>query len=326
MTERDLPEVRAIMARAVRCRNSAIQTCVDSLMANPGKLLRPRLVLLSWHIEQQAGGAMPAVSDPKILRLAAAVEILHMATLVHDDVIDRAETRRSQVSVYAAYGARTAILVGDLLFSAAFQLVADLAEPRLAAILAAAIRVISESEIMQMQRIDPEHPVFRQYLHQIIGKTAVLFAMSCRAGAELAGADSATIQNLQRGGYDLGMAFQVIDDILDFSPNDQKTGKTPGRDLELGLLTLPVLAALKQVAPHSDNGRALRNLLVQEHFSLDDLGRVRDLLVANQGFDTAREWAARYTRRALREFGKLAESSARTELIGLATELLQRQY
>jgi geranylgeranyl pyrophosphate synthase len=321
----DLGQVHAAMARAARCGNRTIQECVDGLVGNPGKLLRPSMVLLSWRSVRETADPS-AATGPGVIRLAAAVELLHIATLVHDDVIDRAQLRRARPTVYASHGARTAILVGDLLFSAAFQLVADLADRRLAAVLADAIRAISESEILQMNPVDPMRAGYRQYLHQIIGKTAVLFAVSCRAGAELAGAEPADIQALQRGGYDLGLAFQVIDDILDFDADDRTTGKTPGRDLELGVYTLPVLAALKQAAKGSAAGLSLRAMLAGGPPRPEDAARVRDLVREAGGFDTAREWAGRYTARALREFGRLAVTPAREELIALTRLLLERGY
>jgi heptaprenyl diphosphate synthase len=323
--QQDLGQVRAAMARAARCGNRTIQECVDVLVGNPGKLLRPSMVLLSWRSVRETAEPS-AATGPGVIRLAAAVELLHIATLVHDDVIDKAQLRRTRPTVYASHGARTAILVGDLLFSAAFQLVADLADRRLAAILADAIRAISESEILQMNPVDPMRAGYRQYLHQIIGKTAVLFAVSCRAGAELAGAGPGEIQALQRGGYDLGLAFQVIDDILDFDPDDKTTGKTPGRDLELGVYTLPVLAALRGASAGSPAGLRLRELLAGGALRPEDVLRARDLVRESGGFDTAREWAGRYTERALREFGRLADTSARNELIGLTRQLLVRAY
>ena len=331
----NLAAVRAVMVRSVRCRNSGIQACVDALLANPGKMLRPSLAILSWRAvqETEVGGVKVGPNgqelletDQAVIRLAAAIELLHMATLVHDDVIDQAQTRRSQPSVFASHGPRTAVLVGDLLFAAAFQLVADQADRRFAETLAGAIRGISESEILQLNRADPRRPSYRQYLHQITGKTAILFAVSCRAGAELATADGLTIQNLQRGGYDLGLAFQIVDDILDFNPDATATGKTPGRDLELGLLTLPVLAALRQARLSATSDDSLATLLELGHFSAADLVRVRELVQSAGGFATARQWASRYTHRALREFSKLPESAARYQLIGLTRELLQRQY
>jgi heptaprenyl diphosphate synthase len=219
-----------------------------------------------------------------------------------------------------------AILVGDLLFSAAFQLVADLADSRFAMLLAGAVRAISESEILQMKRIDPENPRYRQYLHQIIGKTAVLFSVSCRTGAELAQADARTIQTLQRAGYDIGMAFQIIDDIMDFAEDGGTTGKTPGRDLELGIITLPVLAALRQLPAGSADRNALAALLGREHLEAGDIDRIRSLTRQHCGFDTARQWAERYTRRALAECARLPDTPARAELTTLTRELLQRQY
>ena len=325
----DLAGIRILMAGSVKCRSPEIQDCVDGLLANPGKLLRPSLTILSWRSAGGPGPDREAGEGPvgnDVLRVGAAIEMLHMATLVHDDVIDRAQTRRSQPSVYARYGARTAILVGDLLFSAAFQLVADLADSRLAAQLAGAIRAISESEILQMNRIDPEAPSLRQYLHQIIGKTAVLFAASCRAGAELAKAGPTAVQALQRAGYDIGMAFQVIDDILDFAEDGQSSGKTPGRDLELGLFTLPVLAALRNAPNASAERQSLLALLGKTHLGVQDVARVRDLVRQTGGFATARSWAERYTRRALGELAKLPDGQARGELMTLTRDLLGRQY
>lgn len=322
---RELERVRAIMAERVRCGNRELQRCVDDQLAHPGKMLRSAMTLLSAHAVRQAkAGDADWRADDGVLRVAAAIETMHLATLVHDDVIDGAGVRRGQPTVYASHGARMAILLGDLLFSAAFQMVSDLADPGHTQRLAKAVRAISESEILQMNRIDPEKPAIRQYLHQIIGKTAVLFAVSCRAGAELAGGGAMEQQSLQRAGYSLGMAFQIVDDILDFDENDAVSGKTPGRDLQLGLLTLPVLIALRNMRRNGGAGAELAAVLKRDRPGRSDVQEVRNLVRRWNGFAEARAWVGRYTDRATREMGRLAGGEALGLLKGLAVDLSLR--
>ena len=324
----ELDKVRTIMRDSIYCSNPALQTCINELLSNPGKMLRPKMTILSacsvLQTRKSASLGNFFQTNDKVLRLAAAIEIMHMATLVHDDVIDGATVRRNRPSVFASHGARIAILLGDLLFSAAFQLVADLADAQYSAKLSKAVRTISDSEILQMNRIDPEQPSLRQYIHQVIGKTAVLFALSCRAGAEIVGANALEIQALQRAGYNLGMAFQIMDDIMDFDADESQSGKTPGRDLQLGLLTLPVLATLKKMKAIGKVDSQLLFSLRKSTPSISDIKEIRNLIQDWGGFAESALWVKRYTERAIRELSTLAETEARSVLNVLALELTQR--
>lgn len=325
--QEELGRVLGIMRESVRCSNVEIQTCIDELLGNPGKMLRPSMVILSAHSTQRDSGNWDVSwgNDNRVHRLAAAIEIMHMATLVHDDVIDGAATRRKRPSVFASHGARVAILLGDLLFSAAFQLVADLADTNHTSRLSKAVRVISESEILQINRIDPSKPGVRQYLHQIIGKTAVLFALSCRAGAELLGASGPQLQALQRTGYNLGMAFQIMDDIMDLNGSESVIGKSAGLDLQLGLLTLPVLSALRKMQKSDQVQSGMTELLLKADKSFEDIKHIREIVQTWKGFDEAKLWVQRYTDRALRELQLIHRTEARELFTTLTLELAQRQ-
>ena len=328
LLQAELAIVRNLMRDSMHSSNLIMQVCIDDMLENPGKLLRPTLVILSARMANRTGQVLlwdPLWGgDDRVHRLAAAIEILHMATLVHDDVIDGASLRRGRPSVFARHGARIAILLGDLLFSTAFQLVADLADTRHTSRLSRAIRAISESEILQMKRIDPANPGIRQYLHQIIGKTAVLFALSSRAGAELFDSPPQELQALQRTGYNLGMAFQITDDIMDLAESGSQSGKTAGRDLQLGLLTLPVLLALRSMGQRNPVNSKLGQLVGKASLDLNDIVEIRNAVKLWGGIAAAQKWVQRYSDRGIRELGLFERSEAHDLFVNVTRELSQR--
>ena len=328
LLQAELGMVRNLMRDSIHCSNLAMQDCIAKLLGNPGKMLRPSLVILAARISGSNGHGEawdPTWGgDTRVHRLAAAIEILHMATLVHDDVIDGASIRRKLPSVFASHGARFAILLGDLLFSAAFQLVADLADTRHTSRLAKAVRAISESEILQMNRIDPDNPGIRQYLHQIIGKTATLFALSCRAGAELLETSPDKLHSLQRAGYNLGMAFQIVDDIMDLDDTGANSGKTAGLDLQLGLLTMPIILALRAMHHENPKNGTFSQILKKETPSLQDIVEIRNMVRQWDGIYLARRWVQRYSDRAIRELRIFPESEALDLFLTLTQVLSQR--
>ena len=186
-------------------------------------MLRPAFVLLASRF------GMP--DKDRMIRIAAAVEMLHMATLVHDDIIDAAPVRRGVPSLHALRGPRTAVLVGDWLFVSCFSLIADLAGHENARSLAHMVARICGSEISQSADKYVLNTSVRRYLRRIAGKTAALFALAFHVGAAESGCEAPLAGLLRRLGYNLGMGFQIIDDILDFTRDRSETGKPTGNDL-----------------------------------------------------------------------------------------------
>jgi heptaprenyl diphosphate synthase len=308
----DLERVSDIVRTSIDTNHSLIREALLDLTGRTGKLLRPGMVMLSARFKRN--GRTAEVPD-KIYRIAAAVELLHTATLVHDDVLDESGSRRGGSTLNATYGSRTAVLLGDFLFSTCFRLVADQASADNARILAAGIGHICSGEILQAEDADLSAPSIRRYKRRIAGKTALLFALSLHVGARENGLPSHRSYRLARIGHAVGMAFQIIDDILDYRGREDDLGKPAGYDLRNAVYTLPLLRAVER------DGDELRSLVSQSDLPLDTVIRKVDEL---GGFADAEAEAALYTERALRDAAKLPRSWARDTLVDVIQRLLHR--
>ncbi len=313
------PELSDLLGRVrdeIVCRagggDGTVASAVRRLVESNGKMLRPAFVLLA--------ASFGSAEASRVRRAAAAIEMLHMATLVHDDIIDEASVRRGIQTLHALAGTRTAVLTGDWLFAGAFSLVADFADMEAARTLASLVGRICAGEIRQANdryRVDPS---LRRYLRTIAGKTAVLFSLSFHVGARESGCAPAVRDTLRRLGYSLGMGFQVIDDILDFESTTAQTGKPTGSDLAQGIFTLPVVLGLR-----ADDG-ALADALSRTPYTAADLARIVRMIADRGGLDGARRFAREYTERSQREIGRLPDQPARRTLQDVADRLLHRTY
>jgi heptaprenyl diphosphate synthase len=253
-------------------------------------------------------------------RIAAAVEMLHMATLVHDDIIDGAALRRGIATLHVLKGPRLAVLVGDWLFAACFSLVSDVARMENARSLSQLVARICGSEINQSADRFILHTSVRRYLRRIAGKTAALFALSFYVGAVESECPQPVCDSLRRLGYCLGMGFQIVDDILDFSQAGSQTGKPTGSDLSQGILTLPAILELR-----NDPGQLAAALEACKR-SPRAAARAARIIVERGGIEKARHFAETFTRRALREIDHLPQGDARGTLREVTERLLQRTY
>ncbi|MBF0889912.1 polyprenyl synthetase family protein [Gluconobacter sp. LMG 1744] len=215
------------------------------LVAAGGKRLRPLLTLAASRL----CGYQSTPENQRHVGLAACVEFIHTATLLHDDVVDESNLRRGLASANAVFGNKASVLVGDFLFARSFQLMTADGSLKVMAILSDASATIAEGEVLQMvTQNDLSTPVER-YLEVIHGKTAALFAAACRVGAVVADRPEVEEVALDRFGTNLGMAFQLVDDALDYAADQQVLGKTVGDDMREGKITLPVLAAYEAGSP-----------------------------------------------------------------------------
>ncbi len=287
----ELQQVKdAILLRAASDEPDVGQA-IDQLLASSGKMLRPAFVLLASRFGSP--------DKDRMIRIAAAVEMLHMATLVHDDIIDAAPLRRGVASLQALRGPRTAVLVGDWLFASCFSLIADIAGDQNGRSLSHLVARICGSEISQSADKHVLHTSVRRYLRRIAGKTAALFALAFHVGAAESGCAEELVSLLRRLGYSLGMGFQIIDDILDFARDGAETGKRSGSDLSQGIFTLPVVLALK-----SDDGR-LAAALSRSRRSRWAVSRASRMVLRGNGIAGARAAAEAYTNRAIRAIERL---------------------
>lgn len=327
--KRELDRVQQVILDEVSRPGGTLSRGLVDLATRDAKLLRPAFTILAARI--QTGGA---AATERVIKVAAAIELLHMASLIHDDIVDGATSRRGGRALHVTYGSRSAVLMGDYLFSRCFSLVADWAEPENAAMLSAAVGHIIASEIAETNGGESEDLSVRRYLHRIVGKTAVLFALSFHLGAsEAAGGDGdqRVVEILRRVGYNVGVGFQIIDDLLDLFGSERATGKPAGTDLRQGILTLPVILA----ANSSQRSRLIRVLgriarsggrapRVLRFWHERTLNRVREHVSDAGGRAGAMAAAELYTRRAEREIDRLPEGRDQVILRELTERLLTR--
>lgn len=307
-------QVEAVLARCVTDSQLPIlQNVLASVLGGSGKRLRPAIALL---IGQAYG-----VDRKEVVLLAAGTEVLHSATLVHDDIVDEADSRRGEPSIHAAWSTKVAVLAGDYLFASAADLVARLNRPRIVRQFADTIHVMSRSEfVFPSFNGDPE-ATRRQYLEKISGKTAALIALACDATGVLADASDDEAQALHDFGWALGMAFQVTDDVLDIAGVTQETGKPVGGDLRAGLLTLPVVEYLDgPVSPPL----VMRRLADGEGLSEAETAEAIETLRASGAVDAARAVAGGFADQARAALTRLPSDSAIDTLADLVTYATDR--
>jgi len=277
-----------------------------------GKMLRPSLLLLS----AQACGQVTETH----LTLAAVIEMVHMATLVHDDVLDDGDLRRRLPTINKLRGNEAAVLLGDYLISHAYRLCSSLDSQQAAQIIGATTNTIGEGEIQQVHHRGDLDLTLDQYLQIIARKTASLLGTSCRLGAIYADADETMAEALEQFGTQTGIAFQITDDVLDITGSEKCMGKTLGRDLAKGKLTLPVIHALHNAGPEQRS--QLCDLLSNGQM---DRPRLRDLLDKTHSITYALDAARKYIHNALDRLKELPESPARDALTRSARSIIERQ-
>lgn len=275
-----------------------------------GKLLRPALLLLTGHA---CGTLRPAHSV-----LAAVVEMVHIATLVHDDVLDEADVRRRAATVNRLWGNERAVLMGDFLISHAFHLCSSLDSQFAARLIGATTNTICEGEMMQVSNRDNLELTEGEYLDIIRRKTAALLGTCCLLGAKYAGADESRTEQMRRCGESLGLAFQIVDDVLDLVGDEAEVGKSLGRDAEMGKMTLPLIYCLQHGTPEE------RTELCALLRTGEPRRRVAEIARAMGGIEYAQGVAARYVAEARNALAGLPPSGARDSLNAMADFVLAR--
>ena len=307
-----LERVDALLREVVDHDDPFIAQASGHLLEAGGKRFRPLLTLLAAELGE-------GINDD-VVRAAAGVELTHLASLYHDDVMDEADVRRGTPSANARYGNSTAILVGDLLFGKASELVAGLGAEAVLIQAQTFVRLCSGQ--IRDARPAPEgaDPV-DYYLQVLADKTGVLIATAARYGAMFAGCDPVTVETLREYGERLGMAFQLADDLIDIASDPEDTGKTPGTDLREGKRTLPVLFALASTDPADAR---LQELLLSDLRDEDALAEALRLLRAHPAMDLAQEQTNAVAEEAVAALDGLPESEARTALAALASSVVTR--
>lgn len=285
----ELDRVDARVEQAATLDYPLASGLVLDIVRTGGKRLRPLLLLL-------AGRAYTSNFDP-LIAAAAGVELLHTASLVHDDSIDRAELRRGKPTLNSRLGTGAVILVGDFLFAQSAILAASTGSARVVAIFAGTLGDICDGQLREMLTAHRIEQSREDYEKRIYGKTASLFAASTEMGAVIAGADEDHIQALKQFGGDVGMAFQIVDDLLDITRESSDIGKPAGNDLRQGTVTLPVMLYARDLPPGSDRVQTLHAVIegeLTEAAAIDDLVRdIRQSSAIEESLEAAREFTDR---------------------------------
>ena len=281
----DMAAVDALILERMQSQVPVIPLLAEHIVAAGGKRMRP---LLTVAAARAAGGS---IEQP--LKLAAAVEFIHTATLLHDDIVDGSEQRRGKVAAHLIWGNATSVLVGDFLFARAFELMVETGQIRALGILATASSVIAEGEVLQLTRAHDLNLDKETYLRIISAKTAELFAASAEAGAVGSGADEAATAALRSYGMNLGLAFQLADDALDYGGSSEALGKNAGDDFREGKVTLPLLLAVARTRGKED--AFWERTINKGERTEDDFRRARELIIGTGSvtatLDTAGEYA-----------------------------------
>ncbi len=283
------------------------------IIGSGGKRVRPALLLLMCQALD--------CQDHRRHTLAAVVEFIHTATLLHDDVVDESTLRRGRHTANEVFGNAASVLVGDFLYSRAFQMMVDAGDMRIMQVLADATNVIAEGEVLQLMNMHDADLDESSYLKVIRAKTAKLFEASARLAAILAGSDATTEEHCASYGQALGAAFQVVDDVLDYEGDAIELGKNLGDDLREGKMTLPIICTLKHC--DSDEASLIREAIM--HGNTDRLDDIVAIVKNRGGLADARRTAAAEAQRAI-DAARAIPPNQRTEaLVQLAAVLLERR-
>ena len=308
----ELAQVDAVIAERLRSDVTLINQISHYIISAGGKRIRPRLVLLF--------ASALGFQGPERYALAATVEFIHTATLLHDDVVDESSLRRGRDTANAVFGNAASVLVGDFLYSRAFQMMVEVRNLRVLDVLADATNVIAEGEVLQLMNMHDADLAVAEYLRVIRFKTAKLFEASARLGAILAGADELTEDACASYGRSLGTAFQLVDDLLDYDGETHALGKNVGDDLREGKPTLPLLLAIARGEP------AERDLVRHaiEHGEVARLGDVVAVVRRTGALDAARAVARDEAAEARQCLRLIPPSVHRDALLELCTRAVDR--
>ena len=310
----DMAALDALIRRRLASDVVLINQVAEYIIGAGGKRLRPLLLLLTAAALGHRG--------PDAHQLAAVIEFIHTSTLLHDDVVDESDLRRGRQTANAVWGNATSVLVGDFLYSRSFQLMVELGSMEVQRILADTTNIIAEGEVLQLLHVHNPDTDEAAYLRVIERKTAILFAAATRLGALLAGADTRVQTRLHDYGLNLGYAFQIADDVLDYASDAATLGKNLGDDLAEGKATLPLIHAMAH--SDADTRAALRRIV--EHGDIDGMPAALSAIDACGSLDYSRQRAMDYARAAEDALAALPDNAHVAALRGLARYSVSRDH
>ena len=312
--------VNDLIAKQLTSDVGLVENISQYLVTGGGKRIRPLITLLT-------AGALNQANNLKQIQLATAVEFLHTATLLHDDVVDMSTLRRGQPTANANWGNASSVLVGDFVYSKAFQLMVGIGSLQVMQILSDTTTKIAEGEVQQLMAIGDLSLSQDDYFNVIRNKTAQLFEGACQASAVTAGASQVEIDSLGQYGLHLGLAFQLVDDYLDYSGNSADLGKNVGDDLAEGKLTLPLIEALRITASDDSNSSKEQHATLEKAISEKDISqieRVIDITQSCGALEITLTHAREQTELAKKALVSIAPSAYKDELIIISDFVISR--
>lgn len=310
--EEDLAKVDDLLSSATEVNFPRLVELLGYSLKSGGKRIRPALTLLS--------GKFYNYNLNPLLLMASSVELLHTATLVHDDAIDRSIVRRGRPTVNEVWGEDKAVLLGDYLFAKAGEFAADTQNLRVVKLFAQTLEIISAGEINQAFNAFNLEQTRQHYIDRISNKTAALFSLATESGAVLSQAPEKSVQVLKEYGYNLGIAFQIIDDVLDFISTEEEMGKPIGSDLAQGTLTLPAMFVLEHYPEDNPVKRVFQNREKQKNIKLA-LELVRNSSIVQECYQVASD----YCSKACQNLNLLPDNASRRVLIELGDYVVKRK-
>ncbi|MCD1260220.1 polyprenyl synthetase family protein [Paenibacillus athensensis] len=314
--KRDIAAIERVLEESVYSDHSLLREASVHLLKAGGKRIRPVFVLLSGEFGTYRLDTMQNVAVP--------LELIHMATLVHDDVIDDADTRRGQLTVRAKWDNRIAMYTGDYIFAKALGVVTRIPNPAVHQIMSKAIVEMCIGEMEQIRFFFETEQTIRDYLLRIKRKTALLIAISCQLGAMASGAPDRVSNRLYAFGYNVGMAFQIRDDILDLTGTEKQIGKPPGSDIKQGNITLPVLLALRQ--PELKDKLLAELARIHELDGQTDVSRFLGYIRGSDAIRQADALSQAYIDKAIAALETLPDMQAKKDLVEVAHFIGNRSY
>ena len=314
LIEDELKETETAFSRYLGSEIDLIPKIGEHIILSGGKRLRPALLIL---ICGMFGGDKKAGT-----LLAAVIEFIHTATLLHDDVVDEADMRRGLAAANTIWGNEASVLVGDFLFAMAFDMAVDQGSMATLKSISTATRRLAEGEILELMKTADITTTEADYIKIIDGKTAILMATACEVGAITAAAGDELQNKMQEFGHCLGIAFQMMDDILDYNSCEENLGKTIGIDLEEGKVTLPLIHTLQQAPPDEQN--KIKEIITSDYVSREDFAFIYALMLKYKSLEHTTLKAENYINRAHTILNELPDSPEKEALHFITDYVLNR--
>jgi heptaprenyl diphosphate synthase component 2 len=313
----DLDQVDATFQERATSGLDILNSASMHAIGSPGKRLRTALTLLS--------GKLNTYRFDKLLPLSVAFEMVHLATLIHDDIVDNALTRRGNPTINAVWGNSIAILLGDYYFAKTAGLIADINDNRIDHLFSDTVATVCEGTIMEMMTSGRIDLTIKSYYEKISHKTACLIAACCKGGAIVSQASDQEIELLHTYGMNLGIAFQIIDDVLDYTEDQETIGKPAGNDLRQGMVTLPLIYALQE-QPQNGHYQEIHNVLNGTTHSEEELRAIVSWVVTGSGVQRSLADAYSYASKAREALAHFSPSKGRQVLDELIDFVVTRKH